>query len=285
MAPVVSFTGTKDEEWFFMISVAIEATGAALIPQMLNAIDAVDANDASRVAGILTKFAAGLDDVTRILSRMNEKCSAPVFYHRLRPFLAGSKNMANAGLPNGVFYDLGDGQGEWRQYSGGSNAQSSLIQTFDIFLGVEHKHPDPAGYLHVSPQQTNLTRDNSANKQYQSIRDHMPGPHRRFLETLTQLANVRPFALAHSAHSPVRTAYNAAVRALTALRDKHLQIVARYIMLASKAKSESLRPGRVNLATVTSQVNEKEVQGTGGTRLMPFLKNARDATKECVCSN
>lgn len=61
-----------------------------------------------------------------------------VFYHQLRPLLAGSKNMATVGLPNGVFYDVGDGQGEWRQYSGGSNAQSSLIQLFDIALGIQH---------------------------------------------------------------------------------------------------------------------------------------------------
>ena len=46
--------------------------------------------------------------------------------------------MSVAGLPKGVFYDEGDGRGEWRMYSGGSNAQSSLIQFFDIVLGVEH---------------------------------------------------------------------------------------------------------------------------------------------------
>jgi Indoleamine 2,3-dioxygenase len=61
-----------------------------------------------------------------------------VFYHQIRPLLAGSKNMAAAGLPNGVFYELGEGQGEWRQYSGGSNAQSSLVQLFDIALGIQH---------------------------------------------------------------------------------------------------------------------------------------------------
>lgn len=50
--------------------------------------------------------------------------------------------MGHSGLPRGVFYDEGDGNGEWRHNSGGSNAQSSLIQFFDVVLGVEHGPPE-----------------------------------------------------------------------------------------------------------------------------------------------
>lgn len=134
-----SFTNTIDEEWFLMVSVAIEARGAKVIPMMLNAVDAVNMNDSVRVTDLLNDLTQALGDLAVLLERMYEKCSPPVFYHEIRPFLAGSKNMAAAGLPDGVFYDRGDGNGEWRQYSGGSNAQSSLIQLFDIVLGVEHR--------------------------------------------------------------------------------------------------------------------------------------------------
>lgn len=134
-----SFTNTIDEEWFLMVSVAIEARGAKVIPMMLNAIDAVNTNNPVRVADLLKDLTQALGELAVLLERMYEKCSPPVFYHEIRPFLAGSKNMTAAGLPNGVFYDRGDGNGEWRQYSGGSNAQSSLIQLFDIVLGVEHR--------------------------------------------------------------------------------------------------------------------------------------------------
>lgn len=133
-----SFTGTKDEEWFFMVSVAIEARGAKLIPLMLQAIHASNINNAQGVITALNQLSDGLHELGRILERMYEKCKPSAFFHQIRPFLAGSKNMATAGLPNGVFYDQGEGKGKWHQYSGGSNAQSSLIQTFDIFLGVEH---------------------------------------------------------------------------------------------------------------------------------------------------
>lgn len=133
-----SFTGTQDEEWFFVVSVAIEAKGAALIPLMLDAIHAVSLKNSETVTTALGQISEIIQIISKILQQMYEKCGPAVFFHAIRPFLAGGKNMASAGLPNGVFYDLGDGHGKWHQYSGGSNAQSSLIQTFDAFLGVYH---------------------------------------------------------------------------------------------------------------------------------------------------
>lgn len=133
-----TFTGSQDEDWFYLISVAIEAHGARTIPTMLKAMDAVRANESSIVIDALLQFSACLREIGTILSRMAEKCKPSVFYNDIRPFLAGSKNMEVAGLPNGVFYDEGNGKGQWRKYSGGSNAQSSLIHFFDIILGVQH---------------------------------------------------------------------------------------------------------------------------------------------------
>lgn len=133
-----TFTGTPDEAWFYQISIAIEARGAHIIPVMLRAMDAVRMDDPSTVASCLLEFVTCLKESGDILERMYEKCSPEVFYHQIRPLLAGSKNMSSAGLPNGVFYEDYNGKGQWRQYSGGSNAQSSLIQFFDVILGVEH---------------------------------------------------------------------------------------------------------------------------------------------------
>lgn len=142
-----------DEEWFLLISVAIEAKGGKLVSLMLDAIAAATANDVPRLTALLCRFADGLRDFNCTLQRMHERCDPEVFFYQLRPFLAGSKNMASAGLPKGVFYDEGNGQGQWQQYSGGSNGQSSLIQTFDIFLGVNHPATGgisgPSGYLKV----------------------------------------------------------------------------------------------------------------------------------------
>lgn len=136
---LTTFTGTIDESWFYLVSVAIEARGAPSIPLVIEAIDAARRNDSLTVTECLTAFAERILDLRDLLGRMYDHCSPQAFYFRIRPFLAGSKNMAGAGLPNGVILEDGSGTEEYRQYSGGSNAQSSLIQFFDIALGVEHR--------------------------------------------------------------------------------------------------------------------------------------------------
>ncbi|KAF7715133.1 Uncharacterized protein PECH_007441 [Penicillium ucsense] len=274
-----SFTGTKDEEWFMVISVAIEAKGARLVPLMLDAIAAATAQDVPRLTALLCRFTDGLGDLTRTLNRMYEHNQPHVFFHQLRPFLAGSKNMTAAGLPNGVFYDVGRGEGEWHQYSGGSNAQSSLIQTFDIFLGVSHSA-------------TGGTSMKSSGTSYiQDMRNYMPAPHKRFLEALSALSNVRSFVMTTAAGSSLREAYNAAVMALTSFRDAHIQMVSRYIILPARncPPRETKATDTVNLATASAQVdglsesNATGLYGTGGTSLIPFLKNTRDTTKSATC--
>ncbi|KAL2858032.1 Indoleamine 2,3-dioxygenase [Aspergillus pseudoustus] len=280
LSVTLSFTGTKDEEWFLMISVAMEARGAQLIQLMLDTIQAVSADDQQRVTSNLIRVREGIQEVGATLERMYEHCRPAVFFHQLRPYLAGSKNMVAAGLPSGLFYDVGEGKGEWRQHSGGSNAQSSLIQTLDIFLGVEHSATgDPHGERQKpqSPAKVGFIKE---------MRNYMPGPHRRFLEMLTRNSNIRTFAMSHKLDSPVRDAYNAAVMAMGVFRDKHIQIVTRYIIMASKLPPPEKEPVRLNLATSTSNRMKNSdgtvsggVNGTGGTDLIPFLKQTRDATK------
>lgn len=133
-----TFTGNRDEEWFYLISVALEAKGTLFIHEMLKCMYAADYDDGKTVQSALEAIATGTYELGRLLERMYEHCDPQQFYYNIRPFFAGSKGMAAAGLPRGVFYDEGSGKGKWRQLSGGSNAQSSLIQLLDVFLEVEH---------------------------------------------------------------------------------------------------------------------------------------------------
>lgn len=136
-----TITGTDDESWFFVVSNAMEARAGPILGRMLEAIAAVDRDDACIVTSSLTYMSDRLREIAKLLERMDERCNPQVFYHDIRPYLAGSKNMEAVGLPRGVFYDEGDGEGSWRKYRGGSNGQSSLIQFFDVVLGVDQgKH-------------------------------------------------------------------------------------------------------------------------------------------------
>lgn len=121
----------------------------------------------------------------------------------------------------------------------------------------------------------------------QEMREYMPAPHRRFLETLSELSNVRRCVTSTQADSGVKEAFNAAVMALTSFRDTHLQIVSRYIIMPARSgAANGQENGKVNLATVSSvhnQGNDKGLSGTGGTSLIPFLKQTRDTTKSTAC--
>lgn len=282
LATLNTFTGSIDESWFYLVSVAIEARGAPMLALMLTAFGAARHGDSHTLARCLCAFAERLTDLTVILQRMHESCDPLIFYHRIRPFLAGSKDMAEAGLPHGLIYEDGSGTETYRQYSGGSNAQSSLIQFFDIALGIRHR---PTGQ----------TRDGGAPRHnfIQEMRNYMPGPHARFLQDVGRVANIRQYVEAHRSDRELCLAYDACLAMLSAFRDKHIAIVARYIISPSReAQARSRSRGsadegpprkRINLATASLKrpgQDKDQQRGTGGTALIPFLKQARDETGE-----
>lgn len=309
LATLSTFTGSIDESWFYLVSVAIEARGAATIPLMLKAIQAARDGDAATVTSCLVAFAERIDDLGNLLQRVHENCDPHIFYHRIRPFLAGSKNMADAGLPNGVIYEDGSGAESYRQYSGGSNAQSSIIQFFDIVLGIEHR---PTGEKTSGAQQQEQQRGRTVGAPQHNfimeMRRYMPGGHARFLGAVSSVANIRQFVEAHGAtNKPLALAYDACLAMLRALRDRHIAIVARYIVVpsreamrgrsrspeASRAEGRNTAAAKVNLATAVSRGpkgialdtsgdagKKDQLKGTGGTALIAFLKQARDETGE-----
>src|SRR5436190_2100408 len=48
LATLHTFTGSLDESWFYLVSVAIEARGAPILSIMLNGIHAANNNDTNR---------------------------------------------------------------------------------------------------------------------------------------------------------------------------------------------------------------------------------------------
>jgi indoleamine 2,3-dioxygenase len=283
LATHMTFTGSMDESWFYLVSVAIEARAGPVIPMMIKAIAAARQNDSNTVVNCLRHFAERLDEIGALLERMYESCDPHVFYHRIRPFLAGSKNMADAGLPNGVMFDDGTGQQPYVQFSGGSNAQSSTIQFFDVVLGVEHR---PTGEKRTDTGNPALS--GPSHGFIQDMRNYMPGPHRRFLEHMESVANIREYVTSNRRDRALTTAYDACLAMLRSLRDKHIQLVSRYIIIKSRETQSTSRslspkqanPQRVNLANTMPRTGSKKLRGTGGTALIPFLKQARDETGE-----
>ncbi|ESA43124.1 indoleamine 2,3-dioxygenase beta type [Neurospora crassa] len=348
-----TFTGTPSESCFYLVSVAMEAQGAYIIPIMLRALQAIGLRAEAwkeSTTKALRELVRCVQAVGELLERMYEGCESMVFYHRIRPYLAGSKGMnsTSMGLGRGVFYDLGplspagserktgekgeegvegeevQGQkrkGKWMAYRGGSNGQSSLIQFWDLVLGVEHVsagHSSPHGQAsHPSQSDTMKEKEKPF---HEEVREYMPLKHRQFLTLVSKMGlgkgGIRKAvmemveAAEHEGRElddkekELQGAFTDATRALAGFRNKHLQIVARYIVIPSRqaVPEGSKRPGAslgdgkvgggkdgqvVNLATASSGLSQgnddkknegPELTGTGGTALLPFLKQTRDET-------
>lgn len=331
----------------------MEAQGAYIIPIMLRALQAIGLRSETwkeTTTKALRELVRCVQAVGELLERMYEGCEAMVFYHRIRPYLAGSKGMNSVGLGSrGVFYDLGplspDGskkktgeegeegeiveevqgqkrKGKWMAYRGGSNGQSSLIQFWDLVLGVEHVsagHSSPHG--HASHSSQSDTTKEKEKPFHEEVREYMPLKHRQFLSLVGKMGlgkgGIRKAvmemveAAEHEGRElddkekELQGAFTDATRALAGFRNKHLQIVARYIVIPSRQpvpegmerRGVSLGDGEVgegkegqvvNLATASSGLSMQrnddkkeegpELTGTGGTALLPFLKQTRDET-------
>lgn len=294
-----TFTGSTDESWFYLVSTAMEARGAPTLPIILQCIQAARQESIAEVTYNLRALAIHLDDMAIALTRMHDKCDPHIFYHKIRPYLAGWKNMADAGLPNGLHYEGCEDtpDGAVRQYSGGSNAQSALIHMLDIALGVEHRETSDGKVESVSA----LAPKNAF---MEDMRNYMPANHRRFLEHLTQITNIREFCLGHREDAVLSEAYDACLAMLKTFRNNHLSIVSRFILIpAGKAKRTAAAAASSTPATDsalsdadTGKTESKglakvvaksgaELKGTGGTSLMSFLKQSRDETSGMVISN
>jgi indoleamine 2,3-dioxygenase len=110
------------------------------------------------------------------------------------------------------------------------------------------------------------------------MRIYMPGAHRRFLSHVESTATLRSF-IGDSDNDELLQAYNAAVEELGLFRDIHIQIVTRYIITPSRKNASTGNQG-LNLAVASSRLKETgALHGTGGTELLPFLRQSRDETK------
>lgn len=285
VATQYTFTGSTDESWFYLVSTAMEARGAPTLSIVLQAIQAARRGAVGEVTYNLRALAIHLDDMAVALTRMHDKCDPHIFYNKIRPYLAGWKNMADAGLPDGLRYEGCEDspEGLYRKYSGGSNAQSALIHMLDIALGVEHRETSDGSVETISTL-------SPRNEFMQDMRNYMPANQRRYLEHLTAVVNIREFCLAHRNDAVLSEAYDACLAMLKAFRDKHLSIVSRFIVIPAGAARKTaqneteIKTEGKGLAKVSVK-DKKDLKGTGGTNLMNFLKQSRDETGQMAISN
>lgn len=254
-----------------MISVAIEARGAPCIAQGLIALDAAARNDTSAVSGALTLLSECLGVITLLVDRMYEECDPQLYYRFVRPFLAGwgSVKLPDSDLAHGVLFDTGDSNTScMANFSGGSNAQSSLIQFIDACLGVDH-HSQHKMKLRTRP---------APGPYLLEMRSYMPLLHRRLIQDIEKASNLRDYVQIRPHDLDLVSSYDRCIVALTVLRDHHLKLASRYIIL--EARFEAAR-----LNGLGSSGFIHSTQGTGGTNTIPFLMQTRVDTVKTKVMN
>ncbi|GLB40734.1 putative indoleamine 2,3-dioxygenase [Lyophyllum shimeji] len=274
------FTGTTDEEEFYLTSARIELKGVEALELMQVIMDEAFVGDdiaIRRITEYLHKLADVLRELRTTLLAIKEHCNPDIFYHLIRPWFSGqdSDPAHRPWVFQGIETDPTLEQPT--ELSGPSAGQSSLIHALDIFLGVDQYSHHSAVTGSSSASSGGIAKSSFLDR----MQSYMPRHHRQFLQHLA--ANPRPLRkIVSSSKDPaLLEAYNNAVLALKEFRDAHMIIVALYIIGPSRrpvpnAVTEHLRED------FKKDYGVETLKGTGGTELARFLKDVRDRTAGAV---
>jgi indoleamine 2,3-dioxygenase len=238
-----TMTGNSSEAWFYKVMIAIEGIGGEILDELLTAHKNFEDKNFNYL--LLSRIEVLLIKCTKIIKRMYEHCDAKFFFNNLRIYLSGSKN---DNLPDGLtiegYPDINF------KYIGGSAAQSTLIQVFDVFLDV----------LHQDDRKTFL----------ETMQFYMPGAHRDYLEALSSKPSI-----VYYLDDASRCKYNNCLEQLSKFRDSHLGLVRHYIMQFVPSQSQEKQDDNVEQNTK----NAHGAKGSGGTSPVEFCKGVIDETR------
>ena len=242
VALINNFLGGVDEDWFVTIHVAIENQASGAIEACMEMMEFNSETPESEIKKQLKNILQSMTGVNNIFSRMPEKCDPYVYYHRVRPFIFGSKD--NPDLKSGLKYE-GEFQGKPQFFRGETGAQSSIIPSLDAALGVKHSNDSLRHYLN-------------------EMRDYMPPKHNQFIKNLESKSTTRDLI---KDSSKLQKTYDDCLEEVRKFRSMHLEYAGTYIHQQSQLKNPFGRGG----STIT---------GTGGTPFMKYLKKHRDESQK-----
>lgn len=235
----VTVTGNPSESHFYKVMIVIEYLGT----EILNSIIGLLCGQVS-VKENLKLIDETMDKFIVTIQQMRRGCDPDFFYNTLRIFLTGWTNETL--FPNGMTLE---GVSDNVRFSGGSAAQSSIIQVLDIWLGVTHSN----GFL-------------------KEMRNYMPKKHREFLSWLEQQPNCRQFLLAEG----TTDLYNKCIEKLSKFRSNHMGLIHTYILSkAASSTSAIAKEGTGGTELAKSDANTESETESG---LVCMLRGFREET-------
>ncbi len=242
VALINNFLGGVDEDWFVTIHVCIEDAAGDAIDAAYKLSRLNESNDVDDFNTNLKKILMSLKNVNNIFSKMPEKCDPYIYYHRVRPYIFGTKD--NPDLKKGLIYE-NQFNNKPQFYRGETGAQSSIIPFLDGALGIYHSNDNLRHYLN-------------------EMRDYMPPKHRKMIEDVEKRSKAKDLI---SQSKKLMNVYNNCLEEIRKFRAMHLEYAATYIHKQAQVHN-------------TFGTGGSTIRGTGGTPFMKYLKKHRDETQK-----
>ncbi|MFC6671579.1 hypothetical protein [Marinobacterium aestuariivivens] len=186
-----NFVHLYDEHWFILVHVEIEAVASRILDAILELEETEGFGDETRVNAALTQIADALDQLSAVLKRMPEKMSDDLFYSKVHPYIGRFQDVE--------FEDVDSAR---LDYQGEPGAQSTIMPTLTGLMKVPHELNRLTRHLH-------------------DMREYMPEAHRRWVEYVDTLPDLKPLADAEC--------WNRVLEGMASFREVHYHWAIKYI--------------------------------------------------------
>ena len=227
---LTTFTGTRDEEWFYIGSLLVEIEAVKGLVGIEKAYEAILSKDNQQLSSCLTEIHASIKSMADALLRMKEECNPSVFYQQIRLYFNGTNDAKVFAQP---FIFDGVDPDEQVSYGGASAGQSSTLPAFDAFLDVQQ---------HES--------------YFEEQMKYMPPEHRSFIKAISKQPSVRIY-IENTGSRELAAKYNECIKSIAAFRNRHFGLVKDYIIQQSRLQE----PNSQAKGTGGTENLEKLLQG------------------------
>jgi indoleamine 2,3-dioxygenase len=231
LATIQHFRAGRDEDWFILVHVDIEARAAGALIGIQHAVEAAHQHDAAAIEAALTAVHDSLEQMIATFQRMPEHCDAEVYHWKVRPYIFSFNEVSSEGVD-----EFG---GKPQSLRGQTGAQSSVIPILVAGLGLRHEQ-------------------NSLTQHLDIMREYMPHPHRELIAKFRSEPSPLRRYVTNGTQSAVREAYNACLRRVLAFRRLHYHFASTYI--AQKVANPVGTGGTLFMDWLAQLANETEAQ-------------------------
>ncbi len=223
------FRGGRDEDWFVLVHVDIEARAAGALSGIQQAAEAAANHDAAALESSLTRVHDSIAGMVASFHRMPEGVDTDIYYWKVRPYIFSFTDIAYEGVT--AF------KGQPQSYRGQTGAQSSIVPALVAAFGLQHEQSGLTQHLEI-------------------MKDYMPRPHREFIESM-RVNGIRDAVIALS-RPTLSEVYNTCLDRLLEFRRLHYHYATIYI--AKKVASPVGTGGTIFMDWLNQLADETEAQ-------------------------